>query len=203
MTELPAHGRGTVYNLPGQSLPTPEQVFGVSIPPIGIGTASSDDLAAYSDDFEGSSDDYPISSDDMAPDSDDLDRHAGEADELGRLLSPSLTAPAIDRLDTLKPEYRRKLQDIARLPRQKKRVSQREMREVILALCEGQYITRSCLAELVCRTADALRQQYLRDMISDKLLTMAFPQSPNHKRQAYIATASLRARADAISSEGK
>ena len=188
MLELSGHGRGSVYHLPGEGLPTPEQVFGASIQPA---SSHSDDMAVHSDDMAVHSDDLIGYSDDMVTSSDDLVHHDVELDMLGRLVSPSLPAPAIHQLDTLSPEFLSALQAIAKEPQQKKRLNKQIMRQVILTLCKDQYITRSCLAQLVNRTPDALRQQYLREMLAEKLLTLAFPKTPNDTRQAYITTDSL------------
>lgn len=187
MLKPKGHGRGAVYHLPGASLPTPEQVFGASVQPDMLSIIHSDDLAACSDDLVARSDDMDSDSDDSEPES---SQYQGELDECGRWVSSALQAPAIHQLGELQPEFLAQLKAIAEAPRRKKRTSKEDMRRVILALCDGQFITRTCLAELVNRTPDALRQQYLSAMVKEKVLTLAFPHNPNDNRQAYIATAS-------------
>lgn len=109
-------------------------------------------------------------------------------DSKGRLLSSALEAPAIHDLQQLQPDFLQKLLGLAQPARDRKRLNPMIMQQLILKLCSEQFITRSCLAELLERTPDALRNQYLNKLIESKLLTLAFPQTPNDKRQAYITT---------------
>lgn len=201
------HGRGAVYHLPGASIPTPEQVFGVAIGAdrqslagsLADLTAYSGDNENYSGDSEGYSGDTELYSGDKEPHSsgerpysDDGDPKNVNRDSFGRLISPVLKAPAIHDLENLTPEYHEKLRAIADPSAKSKRLIPDTMRSIILQLCSGQYVTRSCLAELLHRTPDTLRHQYLSTMVEDKSLTLAFPQTPNDKRQAYITTSSLQ-----------
>lgn len=207
MLEANGHGRGAVYHLPGASIPTPEQVFGVAIGAdrqslagsLADPTAYSGDNENYSGDSEGYSGDTELYSGDKEPHSsgkrpysDDGDPKNVNRDSFGRLISPVLKAPAIHDLENLTPEYHEKLRAIAAPSAKSKRLIPDTMRSIILQLCSGQYVTRSCLAELLHRTPDTLRHQYLSTMVEDKSLTLAFPQTPNDKRQAYITTSSLQ-----------
>ncbi|MFO7832232.1 MAG: putative DNA binding domain-containing protein [Desulfuromonadaceae bacterium] len=207
MLEVNGHGRGAVYHLPGAGIPTPEQVFGVSI---GADQSLSQDAfhgnVDYSGDKAGYSGSKIIYSGDKGSYSGDKSTELGETepysgandstadqrDQLGRLISPALQAPAIHDLENLTPYFYEKLRDIAKPSASSKRLAPETMRSIILQLCNGQYVTRSCLAELLNRTADTLRHQYLSMMVEDKSLTLAFPQTPNDKRQAYITTSSLQ-----------
>jgi predicted HTH transcriptional regulator len=200
MLEANGHGRGAVYHLPGAGMPTPEQVFGVSI---GLDQPSSDDRRSgqraysgdksnYSGDSSSYSGDKGSTSNGKAPYSGDNDSSVDHRDAFGRLISPALRAPAIHHLENLTPEFYEQLRAIAEPSATSKRLAPETMRAIILRLCNGQYVTRSCLAELLHRTADTLRHQYLSVMVEDKSLTLAFPQSPNDKRQAYITTSSLQ-----------
>src|SRR5699024_651551 len=83
------------------------------------------------------------------------------------------------------------LQEIAYEPQHKSKINKEVMQHVILQLCTEQFVTRPCLALLVDRTPEFLRQQYLSVMVKEEKLSLAFPQTPNDYRQAYIATASL------------
>ena len=112
-------------------------------------------------------------------------------DGYGSVLSPMLNAPAIDDLETLSPNFYKGLQIIAQESTQKQRLNPEVIRTIIFKLCEGHYITRPCLAQLLNRNPDSLRQLHLGEMIKNKTLSLAFPQNPNDKRQAYIATVSL------------
>lgn len=188
MLKLKGHGRGAFYHLAGASLPTPADVFGAALTPFSELPVHSGDLASCSDDLTVNSDDLATCSDDLEKHSDDI---TGELDDYGRLLSSALAAPAIHDLEALESEFHSQLKDIAYEPLHKGKVSKEVMRRVILQLCTGQFVTRNCLAQLVDRTPDALRQQYLSMMVREKKLSLAFPQNPNDNRQAYIATASL------------
>lgn len=207
MLEANGHGRGAVYHLPGASIPTPEQVFGVSI---GVDeqsegnelsgpTTYSGDKPDYSGDSTNYSGDKELYSGDKSPEFDGRASYSGDSDatvdrrdSFGRLISPALKAPAIHDLENLTAEFHEKLRAIAEPSATRKRLDPETMRAIILQLCEGQYVTRSCLAELMNRTADTLRHQYLSVMVEDKSLILAFPQTPNDKRQAYITSTSLQ-----------
>ncbi|OHZ03055.1 RNA-binding domain-containing protein [Salinicola sp. MIT1003] len=209
------HGRGTVYHLPGESLPTPEQVFGdtmVSTPSDRLvseedevidrnqylessffDTSSVDSSVRPVDNVEGSVDNA-VSSVDSGSGSVDSETSLGSEryDKNGRLLTTDLPAPMIHDLKRLSPTLRSTLEDMASLPRHKRRVTPKELEKVILDLCDGHYITRACLAELVQREPDSLRNQYLKKMLQNHLLIQAFPQVPTHNMQAYMARPSSR-----------
>ncbi len=65
------------------------------------------------------------------------------------------------------------------------------MERTLLAVCEGHYLTLSALAELLHRKPVSLRNNYLTQMVRAKSLSLAFPTTPTHERQAYCATVSL------------
>ncbi|ODC02311.1 AAA family ATPase [Terasakiispira papahanaumokuakeensis] len=215
------HGRGTVYQLPGESLPTPEQVFGGVVASTLVedhdseyGTAdcaqnsaspsfdasSVDNEASFVDNAASSLDNEASSVDNEASSVDSTESSVGNEtnvdhehyDEYGRLLTPDLPAPMIHDLEKLSPAFRNELEYMARFPRQKKRVAPEEFEKVLLDLCSGHYITRACLAELVKREPDTLRNQYLKKMLQNRLLIQAFPQVPTHMMQAYMTRASSR-----------
>lgn len=173
--------RGVVYHLPGESLPTPEQVFlGPVLPPLADGsTRSSSEYSELSPESSSSSSEYPGTG--------TRAEGGGARDSLGRLLSEHLDAPVIDDLNRLDGDYRRQLEEIASEPRLKASLNKNRMQEVLLSLARGQYLTLSVLASLVSRNSDSLRQQYLSPMVRDDLLVMAFPSKPTHEKQAYRA----------------
>lgn len=177
-------GRGAVYHLPGESLPTPDQVFGASVESPAPVTQSSEEMERRSEDLEGRSEDLEQRSGDLGF---TAEGEKQEFDEYGRLLSTSLKAPVVYDLEQLEPTFLERLRKQAELPNRKKKLGKAEMRQVILELCTGQYVTRNCLARLVSRDPDSLRQQYIREMISERLLEQAFPQKPTDSRQAYIS----------------
>lgn len=165
---LEAHnpGRGAVYCLPGAALPKPEEVFG-------DGSEHSVPTSAH----------LPGSSAHLAGDAASDDQR----DASGRLLSDQLDAPAIDSLEKLVPAFREKLEKLAAEPRTKGKLPVETMKEVVLAVCSGQYVTLSCLAQLVNRDSDAFRQQYLKPLAKDGKLRLAFPTAPTHAKQGHPA----------------
>ena len=201
-------GRGMVYHLPGAGLPTPEQVFGASVvsDPRGLLEETEADECSTGDRENHYSGDKDFCSGDKgrysgskegytggkAACSGDKKLSAESRDQYGRLVTSALKAPVIDNLKELAQDFRNALDLIAAPSAGSKRLKPEIMREIILELCSGQYVTRSCLAELLKRGPDTLRHQHLSSMVEGKLLTLAFPQSPNDKRQAYITTRSLQ-----------
>lgn len=166
--EVHNSGRGAVYCLPGAALPKPEEVFG----------AGSEQSTGTSAHLPGSSAYLPDSSGDSSED----------RDTDGCLVSNQLDAPVIDSLTRLKSVFRATLEKAAAEPRKKGKISQEAMRQVILTLCQGHYLALSCLAELVNRDSDALRQQHLKPLTKEGKLRLAFPTAPTHAKQAYRAT---------------
>jgi ATP-dependent DNA helicase RecG len=171
-------GRGAVYCLPGASLPMPEEVF------FGSGSMITDRSAH----LEPNSAHLDPSSAHLDPSSAHLEvandaREDRNAD--GCLMSDRLDAPMIDSLNLLAPEFRKGLEAKASEPRTKAKIPAESMRLAILAVCDGHYVALSCLAELVDRDPDALRQQHLKPLLKEKKLFLAFPMSPNHAKQGY------------------
>jgi len=187
-------GRGAVYCLYGAGLPKPEEVFGPSSEHLGPG---SEHLAPSSEHLGSSSEHLVPSSEHLAPSSEHLqkscDQKSGEMpdrnrrDDNGRLLSDQLDAPVIDSLETLTSELLSDLRKMAAEPVKHRRVSQEAMRNAILSLCNEHYITLNCLAGLLNREPNALRQQHLKPMAREGLLRLAFPTVPTHLMQAYRA----------------
>jgi len=176
LLESDGRSRGMVYFLPGDSLPTPEQVF--------VGPAFSRGPLANM----GSSSEYSeVSSEYSAPSSEYSPPTDGERDSRGRLVTPHLDAPIIDNLEVLDNIFREFLEHLAEEPRQKERLSSERMERVLLALCRDQFLTLSVLAELVSRNPDGLRQQYLSKMVRGGEMLLAFPTKPTHEKQAYRA----------------
>ena len=174
--ESDGRSRGMVYFLPGDRLPTPEQVF--------IGPAFSREPLANmgsSSEYSEVSSEHTASSSEYSPPTD------GERDSRGRLITPHLDAPIIDNLAVLDEVFREILEHLADEPRQKERLSSERMEQILLALCRDQFLTLSVLAELVCRNPDGLRQQYLSKMVRGGEMLLAFPTKPTHEKQAYRA----------------
>ena len=152
-------------NLPGEAIPTPEDVFG---PPVRISLPSSPLLAASS----------PL----LTPSS-SLLTPTRNAD--GCLLSPQLAKPVIDDFSQFSPVLRSKLELAAAEPRSKGKIERAALFKVITTVCRGRFITLPCLAELLRRKPKHLRDQYLTRLVKERKLAMAFPKTPTHERQAY------------------
>lgn len=164
------HGRGTVYHLPGQALPTPDQVFGEAAL---TAKMSSEHLKKSFDHLKESSNHLGGSSE-----------HSMRAKE-GWLKVQGLSYPLIDDLDALATEIRNELSIEAIVAKEKKKIPRTEMEEIILSLSDGYYLTLQVLAALVNRTPNALRQRYLKPLVEQGRLDLAFPTSPTHPQQAY------------------
>jgi len=70
-------------------------------------------------------------------------------------------------------------------PRVKGKVDRQVLIDVVLKLCEGRFVTLRSLAELVNRKPGTLRDQYLKTLVRQRQIRLAFPKTPNHERQAY------------------
>ena len=99
--------------------------------------------------------------------------------------SPYLQKPVIDDLDKLDDELRVRLQEVVKPIIGKSRSSKEQMTNIILELCTDHYIEIAQLAKLLDRTRQSIRQNYLKAMVNDKTLSLAFPQAPKTPRQAY------------------
>lgn len=151
-------GRGAAFHLPGEAIPTPDDVFG---PATRISLPSSPNMASSSPNL---------------PEQRDLE---------GCLVSGQLPFPVVDDLAPLSEALRSRLEPIASEPRTKRKVDRQVLIDVDLNLCEARFITLCCLAELVNRKPDTLRDQYLKVLDRQLQMYLAFPKSPNHERQAY------------------
>lgn len=128
------------------------------------------------------------SSPDLAGSSPDLaDRRNAEA----CLLSDWLSLPITDDLARLSAPTRQRLEALAAEPRAKRKISREKLIGVVLALCAEHFITLRCLAELVNRQPNALRDHYLTGLIQERKLSLAFPKMPTHERQAYCTSSAL------------
>ena len=144
-------GRCAVYHLPGEPIPTPDDVFG---PATRFSVPSSPNLAETRD-----------------PD--------------GCLISEQLSLPVVDDLEPLSQALRSRLEGIAAEPRAKGKVDRQVLIDVVLQLGQGRFATLRSLAELVHRKPDTLQDQYLKMLVRQRQLNLAFPTTPNHERQAY------------------
>ena len=142
------------------AFPTPDDVFG---PATRFSVPSSPNLAASS----------PNLAENRDPD--------------GCLISEQLSLPVVDDLEPLSQALRSRLEGMAAEPRAKGKVDRQVLIDVVLQLCEGRFVTLRSLAELVHRKPDTLRDQYLKMLVRQRQLNLAFPTTPNHERQAYTS----------------
>ena len=170
-------GRGVVYFLPWQELPTPDDVFG----PLPGG--QSFQTFGSSSGLAGSSSGLAGSSSGLAGSSSGLPQPDGD----GYWHSDQLSLPVISDLAALSPVLRQQLEQLAAEPRSRKKLKRETMEQVILAVCSGHFITLQALAELVQRQSVSLRNEYLSPMVREKRLNLAFPATPTHERQAYCS----------------
>jgi ATP-dependent DNA helicase RecG len=123
--------------------------------------ASSPNSGQSSPDLDRSSPDLGQSSPDLAESSPDL------------LASPTIT--------DLEPA----LLEIAQAVRGVGKAPSAVVRDTILRLCQGRFLTLRDLSLLLNRQPESLRDAYLRDLIRDGALELRFPDRPTHREQAY------------------
>ncbi|MDF7798704.1 putative DNA binding domain-containing protein [Pontiellaceae bacterium B1224] len=167
-------GRGAIYHVKGEAIPKPEDVFGTTSPNL---DHSLPNLDHSSPNLDHSSPNLDHSS----PNSSD------KRDKDGCLLSEHLNLPVIDDLGQLSDTLRAHLETLADEPREKKKLNRETLIQVILKICEGRFVTLRSLAGLVNREPETLRGQYLRDLVKERKLALAFPTTPTHERQAYTS----------------
>lgn len=181
--------RGMVYHLPGELLPTPEQVFAepaTSMMPEEIEDVWNNPKAL--EDSEVSSEYSEVSSEYSEVSSEYSD---AERDANGCLMSSHLDAPLVDSLDKLSPAFRHHLEALAAEPRAKQKLPKASMVAAIMAICNDQFVTLTSLAKLVNRHPDSLRQQHLSTMVRNRQVRLAFPTKPTHEKQAYRTACAL------------
>ncbi len=186
--------RATVYFLPGTQVPIPESAFTEAGPADSgqYSTRSAPDSAHLSDSSAHLNDGSAHLNDDSAHLSDGsahLSNTGGEARRMpqSRLTAEDLDRPLIDRFESLDQETARELLQISAESREKKKIAKARMEAVILEICTARYITLHVLEYVLQRKAAVLRQNYLRPMVADGKLRMAYPTAPTSPKQAYIA----------------
>jgi hypothetical protein len=178
-------------------LPTPEDVFGADSEHLAgrsehLAERSehlaerSEHLAERSEHLAGRSEHLPSHSGHLNPSGENVTTlHGGSRDAQGQWQAPQLDAPVVDSLQHLAADFLMQLQQLAALAREKRKLPQHQMRSLLMKLCSQRYVTLECLAELLDRSPDALRQQHLKPLLTAKLMKLAFPSVPNHSKQAY------------------
>jgi len=173
------NGRGTKYHLPGVNLPDPETAFSETpaIPNEGSFARKPLELVLQSSDLGR-----------IPPDlANDNSEGLVAEPRYGRIVE-GLDHPIVHDLREVDPVLVEHLFRIASALGGAGKVPQERMREVILQLCTGRYMTLKVLAELLDREETYLRQSHLSPMAEAGVLARAFPHKPNDPRQAYLAT---------------
>lgn len=80
------------------------------------------------------------------------------------------------------------LEAIAAPAKTKRRIDPAEMNRIILNLCQGRYLTRHEIADLVSRHPTALHARHLKPLIDRGDLELRYPDKPNRADQAYRRT---------------
>lgn len=163
--------RDKSYSLPGMELPSPEEVFANALSSTSNLTHNAQDLT-HSD----------ISLTHSDPDL--VDSHQGR-DEHGRFISHLLDKPFIDDLDALSEGFRDELEALAAPSREHRRLEAGVMKELLVQLCDGHYLSVAVMEILLGRKAQSIRQNYLKPMVDSKQLKLAFPNKPNSPKQGY------------------
>lgn len=83
------------------------------------------------------------------------------------------------------PEEDPALVAIAEPARKQKRLDPEEMRRLIRTLCKDRFLTFRQLASLLSREPNGLQRWTLRPMAQERQLVLAYPETPNHPKQAY------------------
>ncbi|MFK8257909.1 RNA-binding domain-containing protein [Erwinia sp. AnSW2-5] len=176
------------YTLPGVSVMTPDEVFSlglVNIPDSSTHSGGSSTHSGGSSTHSGGSSTH--SATDHSVSGPEFNASVMR-DEHGRLLNNYIDLPYIDSVESLTDVFRESLFSLAAIPRERLRLGDKElMKKVILSVCHGQYISVAALGAILNRNPNALRQQYLKILVEQGELKLAFPQYKNDPKQGYSA----------------
>lgn len=96
----------------------------------------------------------------------------------------------VDELESEEPENPETIDEelwgIAELARKRKRLSPKVMEDMIVQLCARKPLRLKELADMLERTPDGLRNNYLAKLLRENRLRLKYPDQVNHPRQAYI-----------------
>ena len=99
-------------------------------------------------------------------------------------LLPQSDQPSSDHLQPSSDHWE-KLIAIATPVREKGKVSQELMEQIILELCQYQHLTQQQLADILNRSPHTLRTSYLTKMVKEGALQLKYPDKPTHPYQSY------------------
>ena len=176
------------YTLPGVSFMTPDEVFSmgaVSVTRSGHRSTHNEQRSTHYDGsstYNGQESTHSGEHSTHKPDTGTSDPR----DEHGRLLNWFIDLPYIDDAGNLTEDYRESLFVLAAIPRAKLRLKDKElMTNALLNVCRGHYISVAALGQILNRNPNALRQQYLKMLVEQGELRLAFPQYKNDPKQGY------------------
>ncbi|MFZ2959646.1 MAG: RNA-binding domain-containing protein [Candidatus Ozemobacteraceae bacterium] len=89
------------------------------------------------------------------------------------------------------PKGWQKLMDLAEPIRNKQRCSPKNMRQAILALCSGRFLSKRNLGDLLGRDAEKLQERFLTGLVQEGALELKFPDEINRPDQAYRSRGTL------------
>ena len=174
---LTGSGRGAVYRFTQVAATNPDDVFGSGS---STTSAPSSTISAPSSTISAPSSTISAPSSTINEGEESQNR-----DEMGRLISDKFYFPFVDSIDALAPQFLTDLESMAEQPRIKGRMQRKEFEDLIVQVCEGHFITIGSLARILNRGERTLRQDYLSKLCKEKRLRRAFPDTPNHEKQAY------------------
>lgn len=181
-------GRGTVYYLPGEQ-PAELELFATrSAPAAAAASAAATGQAGRAPTI--TSEPVPSRSEALPADSQHLgesSQHSGESSQhLGESSQHLATkfqqiAPGSLEWDALRA--------LAAPVHGRRKVPRERVEATLLSICRDHFLTTGELAALLDRQPATLQNHYLNALVKQGRLTLRFPASPNHPRQAYRAAA--------------
>lgn len=110
--------------------------------------------------------------------------------KLGSKEGPEVSHLGPEVSDKTQDEYdpvHQQLLNISKPIREKKKAPSERVTAVILDLCTNRYLSHKEIANLLGRSSEFLRKEYLNPMVKSKKLEIRYPTKPNHPNQAYRA----------------
>ena len=147
-------------------------------------------LPSHMESSEGGAGHSPHSGDDSPHNEKDSPHSGGSSPQSGSE-SPGTEQESLRLSSIPRPESEPSLQAIAAPAQNKKRLAPERMRQLILQLCAGRYLSVQELAALLHRDPKGLQERYLTPMCREGLLMMRYPDRPNRPDQAYSIPAPL------------
>ncbi|HIF9506440.1 TPA: RNA-binding domain-containing protein [Photobacterium damselae] len=174
------------YTLPGVTLPSPDEIFAPKITEYDLTSGTNIQSLTLNDQSLTLNDQsLTLNDQSLTPSGQSL---TPSRDIKGRVIAEKLERPFIDDLKMLSPEFHEELNYLANKAQVKKRLPINEMEDIILNICQGQYVAISELAKLMNRSNQNIRQKYLKPLVDKGDLKMAFPQTPSTPKQGYTTT---------------